>query len=1046
MQSTISHIAKSGYLKKLAVLSACALFSSPVLADSSSGGEEYLSVTEAVPPNIIFLVDLSSNMAVPCNSSLTVSCLSTVLSVIDNISQHYDWARYALVGTSDSTSNAQFTRIIPLGTPSTQFSATLSSVTTNSSNIANLTESLGTLMTDYVTNAQANDNEDDDGDGFIADWNETVFDYHCQDTHVIVFTNQRPTYDDQVPLFYRPDLSAIYLTLDDIMCDASGLSTTDTQCYYDNAVWTMYNFDARSDLTGTQIVKTHTIGIDTASDSVADALYSNASDLIGGAGIYTSTDGSFDEMLAQVLNIMTNIRSGFYSRSTPIVSADGNNLIYTFYEVTNNDPLSKGHIRAYEIDNDPTNTTTYGQVLYNGPTEFGGALWDGGTLLVSRIVEASEYNEEDRDGIGHRDIYTFFEPAESVLSSESNVDRRQGLDRTFVSNVGNNSTLLDLILDTSPNTANPSCPVTGLYDLDEDCDVDADDLQALVDFARGLPEAQFPFINRERGSWKLGNAPNAIPAVVQSDEDIYSLDPSYRKFLDELEQNDYPDIVLYPANDGMLHAFRLYENSNTPDTEIGEELWAWIPGYLLYRTHDATWAGRLMDQMVYGQTFLFDGTPVVDDVWVDEDADGIKDCFSVPNDCEWKRVVVVQQGQGGPLTLALDITDTTAPKYLWEQIDESDNTAIGYTTSRPVIAPIYDYSDSSSPKDSYVAFWGSGRAVPNATNETYYKSTEGNIYIWNMGDDYFGTQSEGYQDTSSTGSPAGDNYHPEADVYSSLLNLDSDSQYEYGYISAALAVVDVDSDGDADTLYFPITTAYRPTSEGGLGLTSITDPGASWMYKACVDTTNPGVFTWAEFYDPVDTASLLYRPEVYYAATTAWHSDGSLGVYWGSGTPYDRDSARRGYFFAMKDSAPMSCTSFAVTPVSNCGTDGVYSLRPGEGLTADPIAYAGVVYFPTWTPASDRCNGGTGRMYGLRFDDCSPGVDTDGDGDADSSDNPSISTASSYISGITVTDAGTIMYGTSAVSTDGSSDAVGTISGATNPFLGTTSVAWMEIF
>ena len=94
-------------------------------------------------------------------------------------------------------------------------------------------------------------------------------------------------------------------------------------------------------------------------------------------------------------------------------------------------------------------------------------------------------------------------------------------------------------------------------------------------------------------------------------------------------------------------------------------------------------------------------------------------------------------------------------------------------------------------------------------------------------------------------------------------------------------------------------------------------------------------------------------------------------------------------------------------------------MRPGEGLTAEPVAYAGVVYFPTWTPASDRCSGGAGRLYGLRFDDCSPGLDTDGDGDADSADSAAISTGTAYPSGITVTDAGTILYGTSAVATDG---------------------------
>ena len=85
-------------------------------------------------------------------------------------------------------------------------------------------------------------------------------------------------------------------------------------------------------------------------------------------------------------------------------------------------------------------------------------------------------------------------------------------------------------------------------------------------------------------------------------------------------------------------------------------------------------------------------------------------------------------------------------------------------------------------------------------------------------------------------------------------------------------------------------------------------------------------------------------------------------------------------------------------------------------------------------------------MYGLQFDDCNAGLDTNGDGTADASDNPSISTTGSYISGITVTDAGTILYGSSGVTTDGTSGAVGTLDNATNPFLGTATVGWMEVF
>jgi hypothetical protein len=53
---------------------------------------------------------------------------------------------------------------------------------------------------------------------------------------------------------------------------------------------------------------------------------------------------------------------------------------------------------------------------------------------------------------------------------------------------------------------------------------------------------------------------------------------------------------------------------------------------------------------------------------------------------------------------------------------------------------------------------------------------------------------------------------------------------------------------------------------------------------------------------------------------------------------------------------------FDVNPITDCGSDGVYQLDEGEGLTADPLVYAGVVYFTTWVPDEDRCEGGVGRL------------------------------------------------------------------------------------
>jgi hypothetical protein len=47
---------------------------------------------------------------------------------------------------------------------------------------------------------------------------------------------------------------------------------------------------------------------------------------------------------------------------------------------------------------------------------------------------------------------------------------------------------------------------------------------------------------------------------------------------------------------------------------------------------------------------------------------------------------------------------------------------------------------------------------------------------------------------------------------------------------------------------------------------------------------------------------------------------------------------------------------------------------------------------------------------------------------------------------VTVTDKGTLFYGSSDVLTDGSGDAVGTIDVENDPFLGTQTMAWMEVF
>ncbi len=1052
------------------------------LAGSSSYGEEYLSAEEAAEPNVIFLVDLSSAMNEVCpvtsyyteGSESEGACIDEVADAIDQITQHFDWARYAVVGTAEDASAVgedMFTPIVALGASHAEVSDAVDGLTAFEGDTRNLGEALSALGLQYLTNSDEDDlDSDEDGDGYSSDFSKAPIQYHCQETHVIIITVEQPEDDED----------AIYTdTVDgDIICDQDEIVTSpDEECLLDNVAYGVYNGDFRTDLDNDQNIITHVVGIGLEGGvTVPEALFGNSVDQTDGEGIYIISYDS-DLLVGSLLTIMADIRSGVHSRSAPVITTDGDYLVYGFYEIEGENPLAEGHLRAYTLDDDPS-SETYGQIEYlsgGDYDDYGGAYWDAGDLLQSRPAFTGSYQFSDMDGDYTRDIFTFVDEMMGTSLAADALDyRRMPFDATFADALQGERVILNYFLD---NTAleDPPCADDDTYDLDadRDCVVDYQDMQALIDFSRGWELASYRYLDKYHGYWKLGDSPHSTPAVVTPRNDAFSVDPSYRSFLKVMEEDtDIPSMVYLASNAGMLHAFYLEDDTSTSHTEEGEEAWAWVPGYLLYREHEADWAGRLIDQMLYGRTFLFDGSPVVDDVWIDENADGARDCdedvisdvSDLEGNCEWHRVLVVQQGKGGPVTLALDVTDPLNPMYLWEQVDErvEDTTYVGgmgYLVGPPVITKVYDVRDSEEPGFHYVAIWGSGRAVPSSVGDDYYNATEANLYMWAIGDDYFlGTSSE-WNETEALLNASGsetwgysDGYkmdeegsagHPEWDEYSSDLDADGDGNYEYGYIAASLTVVDTDSDGDSDVIYFPVSSTYGskdddPAAEPGDGPQ---DPGPTWMWKALIDTTAPDEIEWCEtaFFDPLSYVD--DRPSVYYAATASWFSDGTLGLYWGTGTPFDRMTTDPGYFFAVRDPDPDTCsTGIGIT----CdGQVGVYELGPGEGLTSNPIIYAGVVYFTTYQPEEDICDGGDGRVYGLMYDDCSPGMDTDGDGDVDEND-LDYEDIEGYPSQVAISSQGTIFVG--------SSDASGTGAGLTNfsvatdPFLGTQSIAWMEVF
>ncbi len=1027
--------------KPLLTLAAISLLlPSPAFAGGIDPVSEALSSNQAVPPVVIFVIDRSSYMGSACYASASTTCFEDAIEIIKQTSRHYNEIKFGVVATADSSSDSSFFEVAPAGSSYGQIATALSTLSLSSTTTRNVAETVDSLSSDYLAISSATENwEDDDGDGFDGDWNESPFSYYCSGVHVVVLTGGIPE-DDEDP----STASGSAAPIADVMCDSSGyVGTTvlDKTCRYDNVVTHVYNYD-HSSLTDTQrvVVSTVALGMDTSTTmgAIADALYQSAADNTDSDGLYALTEptDSRDEALSGVLGVLTDLMSGLYARSSPIIANDGTYLLATYYELTGDVPLAEGHVLAYELDVDPT-SSTYGSILYRSGSPYDdylGAVWDGGWLLYSRIANTGESNNDDMDGFMERDIY-FYDSTFATYMAGDAAQKRLGFDAEFVDVVQANTALLTNVLDASDTS----------HDLDRSGTVDYLDVQELVDFTRGVSDSRFRYLDIEKGAWKLQDSPYSAPVVVNAESDIYSNSTSYRTFLELLSTEAGPDLVLLSANDGLLHAFALTDDESTPtDDESGEELWAWVPDTLIMRSRGNAWGNGLIDPMLYGRTYLFDGTPVVEDVWIDADGDRVKDCGTTLDDCEWRRVVVVQQGFGGSRTLALDITETNAPEFLWEQTNTTDSSAMGYTTSRPAVFNVYDRSDSAAPTDRWVAMWGGGQAVDYTSGSTnYYQTVEGNLYLWAIGDDY--------TVSSPSFSAAGDNVgteHPDYTAHSSSLDLDSDGKLEYTYISAPPAVVDTNSDGDADVAYFPVTLAYDPD----VGVTPSAQPGHSYIYKAIFDESNPGDITWCEFYDPMDGAenasgdtassgsgAVAYgsRPEVYYALTTSWMTGGNLGVYWGTGSPFqDNTDSTAGAFFFMMDTNPDGCsTAKALT----CGTEtgGFYQLASGERMTSDPVVYAGVVYFSTYTPDSDVCTEGEGRLYGLNYEDCGPGLDTNGDGEADSSDDAYVA-QSGFVSNVAVGPNGDVFYanGTDIIAVEPPGDAFGR----------TAMVGWMEMY
>ena len=193
----------------------------------------------------------------------------------------------------------------------------------------------------------------------------------------------------------------------------------------------------------------------------------------------------------------------------------------------------------------------------------------------------------------------------------------------------------------------------------------------------------------------MGDIVNSTPAIVGAPPYFYrfgndSGDDLYYNFKYNAAVKSRDEIAYFGANDGALHAICVAD---------GTEKWRFYPNSVISKMAlAASDPSKDPCSSAYCHQFLLDGTPQPADIYVNTTK-------------KWRSILVTGLGRGGSAFFTLDITygkdfdDATAPSlYLWE-FNETDDAELGNATSWPTVVRL-----SHGTGTGWATIFGSGAA------------------------------------------------------------------------------------------------------------------------------------------------------------------------------------------------------------------------------------------------------------------------------------------------------------------------------------------------
>lgn len=463
------------------------------------------------------------------------------------------------------------------------------------------------------------------------------------------------------------------------------------------------------------------------------------------------------------------------------------------------------------------------------------------------------------------------------------------------------------------------------------------------------------FIRGESGynteNWKLGDVFRSTPITIGTPSafyyDMLDTNGAFDQFRNTYRRTSALGnrIILAGANDGQMHAFL---------TSSGQESWSFIPPNLISKLQLIAHNDHPTS---LSHAYYVDGPVTVADVWWGS-------THTSKNYTEWKTILAFGEGRGGHENLWSSRQDCT-----------SDFSAI-YSSSYKHYCGYYALNVTNSTSPTFL--W---RINPSATGSTaadgpYFGDPWSKVMIGKVWDrNAVGTRVERWVGFVSAGYNGADcSGGGECDTKGKgffVIDLETGNvmwRYTYGNnpemrysLTANPAIVDADNDGFIDTVY-----------AGDLG-------GNMWRFKFCLGGDTTCTMSSWQGGRLFAASSGVIRP-IFTSAAVARDPYWNLWIYWATGDKTDPTApSAQEKIYAVKDND--RSTTRAISDLENI-TSGTYSDSPtksgwyinfaggGEKVLAEPTVFGGVIYFTTYTPAtdSDPCSqAGTGTLYGLNY-------------------------------------------------------------------------------